>query len=191
MKDELRSKLSENIEDGILEDIMNNADIHSLQKGEKLVSYGQLKRNIYIILNGSIIRNITTKQGTTQTVMFHTSDFLPIVTSIDSYLLKSTTEYDIVANEHTTVMEVNFNTFNDLIVQNHSLAIFCTNYMIKKYYITEVFRNNLISKTPKQFLEFLYSDYPFFFQRFSAFNIANFMGITPEWFSKVKKELLS
>lgn len=191
MKEKLKNIFLDNIDEYILDELINKGKIISIQKGDKVVSYGQTKNDIYILLEGSLIRNITTSDGVTKTVMFHTFDFLPIVTSIDNYFFKTTTEYDIIANENTNVLEVHFDLFNYLIEQNHSLAIFCTNYMIKKYYITEVFRNNLISKTPKQFLQFLYSEYPFFFQKFSSYNIASFMGITPEWLSKTKRKLFS
>lgn len=191
MREKLKNILSDKIDDDIINHIINNSNILFLNKGENIISYGESKPNIYIIIEGSLLRNITTEAGISKTVMFHTEELLPIVTSIDSYYLKKETKYDIIANERSQVIEIPFNVLNHLIKENHSLSIFSLDYMIKKYYITEVFRNNLISLTSQQFLEFLYSDYPFLLQKFSSFSIANFMGITPEWFSKTKKKIFS
>lgn len=50
-------------------------------------------------------------------------------------------------------------------------------------------QNHSIGLTSQAFLEWLLEHYSFLFQRFQSKDIANFMGITPTWLSRLKQKV--
>ncbi|WP_157676846.1 Crp/Fnr family transcriptional regulator [Chryseobacterium sp. T16E-39] len=191
IKDRLNQILSNSLNEEIVDSIIQHATILELEKNETLVSWGEIKKTVYIILQGSLTRKILNKDGIEKTVMFHTSEFLPIVTCIDSYVLNKRTEYSLLINERSTILEVPFDFVNQLLQESHEFAMFSSNYVTYKYYIIENIRGELLSESSEEFLRWLYSNYSFLFQIFPLSSISSFMGITPEWLSKIRRKLFS
>lgn len=50
-------------------------------------------------------------------------------------------------------------------------------------------RSRIMVLKPIEVIQYLHKNYPMMIERIPDKNIANLMGITPEWYSKLKKKI--
>jgi hypothetical protein len=160
-----------------------------LERNEPLVRFQSSARKMYFLLSGSLIRNIITSKGKEKTVLFHTESFLDILKCHDSVHLHTTTTYEIVANERSVVLAVDY----DFLLQNSLNDLALAQFYLKKteeaLLMLNLFRNFHLGLTSEEYLKWLHEHHGFLFQRFPAQNIASFMGITNVWLSKLKAKM--
>ena len=66
----------------------------------------------------------------------------------------------------------------------------CKKYFFFYFSNSELdFRTKLLTYSPKRMYELLISDYQQLIQNVSSRHIANFIGISPEWLSNLKKTI--
>ena len=157
-----------------------------LERNQPLVKFQSNSRKMYFLVSGSLIRNIITSKGKEKTVLFHTESFLDILKCHDTVHLHTTTAYEIVANERSVVLAIDYdfllhNSLNDL-----DLARFYLKKTEEALLMLNLFRNFHLGLTSEEYLKWLYENHSFLFLRFPAQNIASFMGITNVWLSKLK-----
>jgi len=187
----LRERLPRNISDEFIEEMVLNSKLIHLKKNDILVRDGETKRSVYLIMNGSLERIVIAESGEKKTMMFYTSDFKFFLACYDSYFLNIKTEYFLIANEPTEVLEFSYDFIDNSRTKNIEFYKYYTHYMERIYTENEMFRNKLISLGAEKYLEWLYANYSFLFRIFSSKSIASFMGITPEWLSHLKRKLIS
>lgn len=176
------------------QDLMNfiqeNGNIISLKKNETLVRYQEKNKKLYILVQGSFLHNLITPQGEEKTIMFHTEDFVSFFKSYDAVFLHKKTDYTLKANENSKVIALPFEALEKLISSDLEYLNFYTQETEKLLIITQQFNNFRLALTTEEYLQWLYNEHRFLFKRFSAQNIANFIGITPIWLSKLKRRFL-
>ncbi|MEO0572184.1 MAG: hypothetical protein AAF039_10810 [Bacteroidota bacterium] len=64
---------------------------------------------------------------------------------------------------------------------------FLKNEIIEWFFHYFEIRNNFLALSPIDFLGYLETNYPDIPNRISSQKLASFMGLTPEWLSKLKK----
>jgi len=186
----LLNKLPTNNED-FVNLLKDNCESLILEKNETLISFQSSNRKIYFIAEGSFIRNIITSRGEERTVMFHTESFCEFFKSYDTVYFHQKTNYELIANEKSVVISMNFDLLMDAMRRNLKLLQFYTQETEKLFVAIDLFRNFQLGLTSEEYLDWLYKNYSFLFQRFPAQNIASFMGITPVWLSKLKAKFIS
>lgn len=167
------------------------SEILVLEKSQKLIAFQSANRKIYFVAKGSFIRNIITSCGEEKTVMFHTESFCEFFKSYDTIYFHQKTNYEIVANEHSIVIAIDFDILMNCLKDNLEFLQFYIHETEKLFINIDLFRNLQLGLTSEEYLEWLYQNYAFLFQRFQAQNIASFMGITPVWLSKLKAKYIS
>ncbi|MGL5235395.1 MAG: hypothetical protein ACRC8Z_11730 [Empedobacter falsenii] len=123
--------------------------------------------------------------------MFHTESFCEFFKSYDTIYFHQKTNYEIVANEHSIVIAIDFDILMNCLKDNLEFLQFYIHETEKLFINIDLFRNLQLGLTSEEYLEWLYQNYAFLFQRFQAQNIASFMGITPVWLSKLKAKYIS
>jgi hypothetical protein len=161
-----------------------------LERNELLVRFQSSARKMYFLLSGSLIRNIMTSKGKEKTVLFHTESFLDILKCHDAVHLNITTVYEIIANERSVVVAIDY----DFLLQNSLNDLTLAGFYLKKteeaLLMLNLFRNFHLGLTSEEYLKWLHENHAFLFQRFPAQNIASFMGITNVWLSKLKSKMI-
>lgn len=185
----LVNKLPRQDNSNFLSRLESKCEILTLDKNEPLIAFQSNNRKIYFIAQGSFIRNIITSRGEEKTVMFHTESFCEFFKSYDTVYFHKGTNYEIKANEKSVVVSVDFDFFYQQIQNDLALLQFYTHETEKLFVNIDLFRNFQLGLTSEEYLKWLYENYAFLFQRFSAQNIASFMGITNVWLSNLKAKL--
>ncbi|OXA77421.1 cAMP-binding domain of CRP or a regulatory subunit of cAMP-dependent protein kinases [Flavobacterium aquidurense] len=186
----IRLKFKNQLPEEFLEELQNNAQFIKLKKGEILFSNYTKKNQTFVIIEGSLVRFITTPQGEDRATMFHTETFFPMIGSSVTEKESSDLSYYIIANENAQLVEF-----------NRDFAIYCVekySFLAKTTFLTTIeqlqthhlIQNHLIALSSIDFFQWFLKHYSFIFGQFQSQDIASFMGITPAWFSKLKRRTI-
>ncbi|MEO0572179.1 MAG: cyclic nucleotide-binding domain-containing protein [Bacteroidota bacterium] len=169
-------------------EINANSKILELKKNDVLIPFGDHNKDVYIILSGCLESSLSMPNGESRAVWFYFENFFDVVVAMDSYFMDEPTKYQFKALEKTILVaqkkalvdswlesHLNFNRFFRYDIAHHLTLT----YEINAY--------RLIN-TPMDFYSYLNSRYNELFHRIPANKMANFIGISPEWFSKLRKK---
>lgn len=156
-------------------------------KGEVLVNPGDICDVGYLIVEGGLIlSHVNPSDGEEKVVNFFLPSFQPYCTVWDSYFTSSKTQCKLFAFKDTIVGSVSKSEVENQVSKDPE---------IRNFYLTNlneilVFENNLrmklITSTPEEFYNYLLAKYPSVIKNIPTKYIAEFMGISREWLSKIK-----
>lgn len=161
----------------------------TLEKNEVLVEPGEECSTGYMIIRGGLIQSHNNPvSGEEKVVNFFLPSLQPFCTVWDSYFTGEKTSCKLFAFEKTLLAyapksDVDYHVSND----NDILNLY-----LKKLNETLVFENNLrvklITSTPEQFYRYLQDHHPQVIRKVPTKYIAQFMGISREWLSKIRAQ---
>ena len=160
-----------------------------LNKNEVLVQPGDFCSTGYIVVSGGLIMtHINQYNQEEKVVNFLLPSLQPFGTATDSYFTGKRTHCKLFAYEKTTVCYISKSDFEDKLEADSEIM----NYYLNTLNHTLVFESNLRMKlltfTSEQFYYFLLTEYPQIVQNIPTKYIAQFMGISREWLSKIKSK---
>lgn len=176
-------------ESTFVHELMNNAEIITVRKGDYLVRTGEFCHHAYFINKGVYINQFINERGEENVVGFSTDEFYPFLSAI-GYFTEAPSEFEVKAIEegelvrlsraHIEQMSKNYPLFASY-YQNAMMAI------IFKLYTIFAIRQ---SCTSEEFLHYLYTRQISFINRIPDKYIARFMGVSTSWYCKLKKRVL-
>ncbi|MGN0202592.1 MAG: Crp/Fnr family transcriptional regulator [Candidatus Cryptobacteroides sp.] len=187
MIDKFIGSLPAEISKELIGDFLEKTSCRVVKKGEVITSSSESDRFVFYLLEGSCLRQIITSDGQLRTVMFHTESFLPM--SGNFFIDDNDIPYQIVANEESTIIVLPVSFGLKWIEKDIAFAKYIFFNSIQYLSIMNQFQNHLLGMDTEDNLRWLYRDFGFLFKRFRSKDIANFMGITPIWLSKLKRKL--
>lgn len=160
-----------------------------VKKGDKLVDYGELNKKVFFVASGSLEISMILNDGSAKSVWFFLDEIFNIATTQDSVFMDQPTKYEITALENSILLQSDFRKVDQTIEEYPEFYKFKAEDILHDFIIMNEIRNHIISLKPLDFLKYLSENYPSVLTRVPDKNIANLMGITPEWYSKLKKKL--
>ena len=156
----------------------------SLKTGEPLISYGSLNTNIYIIKEG-ILRLIYFDGINERTYAFA----LPgtMIMFYHAYHMRQPSFMQVEACTESTVLKISKREFDALMEDSHEFALWICNSSIQQLYFLEM-KMSVINGTAKDRFTSLIKNRPEIMEKVSLKIIASYLGITPQYLSKLKKE---
>ena len=189
LKDKIEKTNPINVE--LWKEIKSKSKIIILQKNEILVSYGSNQKYVYFIASGSLLASTISKSGKEKAIWFHLDDIFFIATCVDSYFHNKPTKYQIKALENSTVIKFSKQSFDSWVQKYPSFNQFYINGITEDSIVVQELKALRLVSTPEQFLAILKEKYPSLIDKVSSKNMAHFIGVSPEWYSKLKKRMLS
>ena len=171
-----------------IDSIIEHGDLLYLRRNHILTHHNELNNYIFFILSGSLEKNIILNNGSTKTVWFFLDVLFNILLCYDSNLIHPNTRYEVKSLEKSFVLRMKYSEFNMLTSKYPNLQRIKTHHILYNYMIMNEIRDRIISDNSIDFLQYLKKYYPILLVRIPSRSIAEFMGITPEWFSKLKKK---
>ncbi|MEM1337193.1 MAG: Crp/Fnr family transcriptional regulator [Bacteroidota bacterium] len=191
MIDEFKKKIETyvKISPEFLSELQHSYKLLELKKNEILVPHGAIYRKAYFISEGSFKSSLLTPEGISKTTWFYFDQLFSVIPIKDSFLSGTPTKYEIEALEDSKVLELDTGIINSWLLKFPEFNEFFRNDMITDFIMIEEIRTHLICYSKKDFLKYLRVNFPIIVARTPSHALADFMGITPEWYSKLKKEL--
>jgi len=159
----------------------------SVKSQTTLIDAGKECRIIYFILKGSFVcRHLNEETGNKRAIEFHMDDFQPFMTCVDSYFNNTRTECDLLAISNAEVLAFRKADLEELANAHQPLSVFYYARIIDALVSEHNFKTKLIQYPPDSLYRYIIGHHPQIIQKIPSKYIAEFMGISPEWLSKLK-----
>ncbi|MEL6190537.1 MAG: Crp/Fnr family transcriptional regulator [Bacteroidota bacterium] len=191
MLEKFRKKLLESgpVEDALWQEIQRQAKFLEVKKGEELVQYYSVSTDLFFVLKGSFVVSQITEQGDSKAVWFHFDDVFEYVGSPDSLFSGESTKYEIKALEDGKVIKFPKEVIDVWVKTYPSFNQIFIETIVHDFITIYDARSSLLTYSTLEFLQYTQEKFPFILEKLPAHYIADFLGITPEWYSKLKKKL--
>ena len=152
-----------------------------------LIDAGKECRMIYFILRGAFVcRYLNEETGDKRAIGFYMDDFQPFMTCVDSYFTNTRTACDLLAISNAEVIAFRKNDLVELADAHKVLSAFYYSRIINALVREHDFKIKLIQYSSDSLYRYIIYNYPQIVQKIPSKYIAEFMGISPEWLSKLK-----
>ncbi|WP_420385352.1 Crp/Fnr family transcriptional regulator [Roseivirga sp.] len=171
------------------EQMMLRFDLLQVDKKEILSSAGSKCDQIYFVVKGCLHSYFVDDSGVEKTVKFALEDWW--VTDFLAFHHQTTTEFYIQAVEPSIVLRINYSDLEELRQKYPQLESYFRNVyeigygaaMMRFKYIFNYSKEEIFTRFCEQFPEFV--------NRIPQYMLATYLGLTPEYLSKIRAKKLS
>jgi len=164
--------------------------IRHLKKNEYLLKAGQVCRHGYFINSGSLVKTFLNHNGKEIVQGFFIDEAYAFLSEVMSYFSNQSSDFQIKALENCEVIEFSKSQLEFLIDNYQEFAIVFHKITSSSFQNLYMFSAMRLSLSAEEFLVFLYNQHPIYMKRIPDKYIAQFMGVSKEWLSKLKKKIL-
>ena len=167
-------------------DIESSFPIETYEKGTFLIQEGQIARNAYHVIQG-LIREYKLVGGEEKTTAFYSEGQSAI--NFNSIVNEAPSKVNFVCGEQTTVAILNSEKEKELYKKHPRFETFCRKGMeammgVKQSQLTEI-----ITLKPEKRYEKLQRERPELLNRVPQYQVASYLGISPEALSRIRSRL--
>ncbi len=190
MKEQLTNSISKYIqlsseEENLIETFWTEK---TFQKGDYLLRNGETCRTDNFVVNGTLKAfYINPETGREEILYFAIENWW--ATDIESFQKQSPSIYNIQAIENTTLLQIRYHAFQEMLKQIPKLERFFR--IILENYLGSLQRRIILNKildAEQRYLDFLKS-YPKISEKVPNYLIASYLGITAEFLSRMRKKI--
>lgn len=180
-----------NFEEEQISELISLVTLVRVKKLELLCDFKKPLQSIYFVLNGGFVLKYWDEVlENERTVNFFLDSFTPFMIDINSYFAGQTTASGLVAIQNSKVLVISKKDVDSLSLKMECLKKLFVSQMMEALLVEHNFRIHLITKSKESFYAYLLSDYPQIVREVPSKYIAEFMGISPEWLSKLKRRTI-
>ncbi len=167
-------------------DIENSFPIKTYKKGAFLIKEGQIARNAYYVIQG-VVREYELVDGEEKTTAFYSEGQSAI--NFNSIANQTPSEVNFVCGERTTVAVLNSEKEKELYQKHPRFETFCRKGMEEMMGAKQSQLTEIITLKPEKRYEKLQRERPELLNRVPQYQIASYLGITPEALSRIRNRL--
>jgi len=190
----------------IYENILHNIERYinlNAQDEEQFISILQtreIKRKAFIVqpdhiclnqtyvLKGAVRSYLITDEGIEHTIQFAIEDWF--ISDFNSYINQVPASLYVQAMEDSTIQQIAYNDVEALCKNNAKFEHFFRRIAQKSFAFSQKRTlSNLGKSAEERYLEFE-STYPLIVQRMPQYALASYLGMSPEFLSKIRKKLI-
>lgn len=165
--------------------------IRHLKKNEYLLEAGKVCKFGYFVNSGSLIKTFLNPNGKEIVQGFYIDEDYAFLSEVTSYFSKEPSHFQIKAIEHCELIEFSEAQLEHLAKHFQEFALFYHKITARSYQNQYMFSAMRLSLSAEEFLMFLFNQHPIYMQRIPDKYIAQFMGVSKEWLSKLKKKIFT
>lgn len=160
-----------------------------VQSHKTIVNLHEVARKFYVVKKGGIVLyHIHPTTGVERAINFFIPDYHPIATIAESFVYGKPSKYRLATFTNSHLIEISQEAIFK-ISNNPVLGTLLQDYGVKTLIDKNELRAMLISLSSEEMLHYLHTSLPQIVQQVPSKYIANFLGITPQWLSKLKHSL--
>ncbi len=153
----------------------------------RLVQPNEINDKAYFVLKGGFVcRYIDEALEIEKTINFYLDDFHPFMGCVDSFFSGEKTKCELRAISHSQVLVFDKKDIDKYIYQDQELFNYYHSLVTNALQEENDFKLKIIAYTSEQLYQYLITECPTIIQKVPARFIAEFMGISQEWLSKLK-----
>jgi CRP-like cAMP-binding protein len=160
---------------------------HSLIKGERLYSAGEVPCSFAFVYQGLFRSYITNQQGQEYNKMFFDEGTFP--GAMTALLTSTESSFTIQALEDSSVIKINFAAFRQLLKNDHGLALFHIHYLEQNWLLAKEAREiQIVQENAAQRYRRFIINHASIGARIPQYHIASHLGITATQLSRIRKK---
>lgn len=172
-----------------VKELTGSTTLVQVKKGDYLLRAGELCQHAYFINKGLFINLFISGKGEESVTGFASDHQYPFL-SVIGYFTQTPSDFEIKAIEEGELLSISRSHLEKLSLRYPLFASYYQNAMlaiIAKHYSMFAIRQ---SCKAEEFLNYIYSNYAWMINRIPDKYIACYMGISHEWYCKLKKRVL-
>ncbi|WP_353162638.1 Crp/Fnr family transcriptional regulator [Myroides odoratus] len=176
------------LQDEEAEQILSYFETEEIKKNEFILEQGEICRYNYFVLKGCLRIYIFNDAGKEQILHFAIENWW--ISDLSSYFNQTKSRCYIQALENSQVIKISYQNYNQLVVENQNFSQFMRIIFQQSFTnLQEHFVDTLNRNGKARYLDFI-QKHPNLVQRVSQYMIASYLGLTPEFISKVRKKIV-
>ena len=180
--------LGYNLNTDSINKLLEIAKVVFVKNKTKLVTIGDINQNCYFIIEGGFVaRSFYFDSQKIAASNFFISDYFPFMACVDSFFNGAKTKTELIAIKNSLVLAFHKSEIEKIMAENQDILLLYLHMM------SEIVRNEselktvLIGSSKKDIYGNLIEKCNPVIKSVPGKYIAEFMGITPEWYSKMKR----
>lgn len=159
----------------------------NLAKGDNLYLAGEVPLSFSFVYQGLFRSYITNEQGQEYNKNFFDEGTFP--GTMAALLTSSSSRFTIQALEDSSVININFAAFRQMLKDDHALALFHIHYLEKNWLLAKDAREiQLVQENADQRYQRFTLNHASICLRIPQYHIASHLGITPTQLSRIRKK---
>ena len=179
---------SEEISPEIMEALFKYGHRRNIKTHEILAHIGETSNSVYYVLSGGFLKRFYNEGSEVlRTISFHLPTHRPFMTQTDSFFSRNASYYEIKAFQNSDILVFNRSIIEQT-MQETFIAEFHYKMIIDALHYENEFKARLLTYNSKQFYQYLGDEFPEIVQTVPSKYIAEFIGISAEWLSKLRQK---
>ena len=179
---------SEEISPEIMKALFQYGQRRNIKAHETLAHIGETSNSTNFVLSGGfLLRFYNEDSEVLRTISFHLPTHRPFVTQGDSFFSRKASHYEIKAFQNSDILVFTRGVIEQM-TQEPFIAEFYNKMIIDAFHYENEFKSRLLTYNSKAFYQYLGKEFPEILQTVPSKYIAEFIGISPEWLSKLRQK---
>ena len=171
-------------------EIAGKIEVKRIKSGTALLMPGSICTHVYFVVSGGFVcRYFNENLEVPKTINFYLEDLHPFMACVDSYFTQQPTSCELLAIRESVVLRMSKKRLDALLRDHSVLQNFYDNLVIQALVEENELKLKIISLNAEQLYQYLLEELPAVIQKVPSKYIAEFMGISAEWLSKLKKRI--
>ncbi len=168
--------------------IADKIEVRRVKSNSILLMPGNTCTQLYFVVSGGFVcRYFNENLEIPKTINFYLDDLHPFMACVDSYFSQQPTACELRAVRDSVVLSMSKKNLDALMQSNPVLQGFYDTLVIQALVEENELKLKIISHNAEQLYQYLLDELPAVIQKVPSKYIAEFMGISAEWLSKVKR----
>ena len=181
---------SANISFDQIEKLLSKGKLLQVKSQSLLVQPGTICDKVFFVVKGGfVVRFIDEELEIEKTINFYLEDFHPFMSCVDSYFTETKTECELRAITNSEVLEFNKKDLDAIMSEDIEFFKFYHFMLTQALQEENDFKLKIISYSSERLYSYLMKHCPEAIRQVPSKFIAEFMGISAEWLSKLKNRI--
>ncbi len=186
----LQALQTSNLSPDKIENILSKCKLLKVKSQSLLIKPNTICDKVYFVLKGGFVcRYINDELEIEKTINFYLEDFHPFMSCVDSYFSETKTQCELRAIANSELIEFTKKDLDAIISQDHELFQYYHSLITQALQEENDFKLKIISYSSEKLYCYLITHCPEVIQQVPSKFIAEFMGISSEWLSKLKHRI--
>jgi CRP-like cAMP-binding protein len=169
--------------------IVGNLEVLQVKSNTVLLKPGKTCTHVYFVVSGGFVcRYFNENLETPKTINFYLDDLHPFMACVDSYFTQQPSSCELRATRESVILAMSKKNLDQIIQTHLPLKHFYDSLVIQALVEENELKLKIISHSAEQLYQYLLSELPTVIQKVPSKYIAEFMGISAEWLSKLKRK---
>lgn len=174
----------------IVEKMLPYSTIATVKSKEILIPFGSRVQDAFVVLEGGFVsEHLEDISGTISTINFYMPQHNPFMTVAESYFQQNPSSFQLQAFSNSTVLRFKKSVIDEFVEKDPHVSKFYYEVIINAFINQQKLRAKLLALDSRDFFVYLREKHPILFLHTPSIHLAKFMKITPQWLSRLKKEL--